>query len=358
VQSVIGPVWPVRGSDGRYHAAYEVQLLNATTLTWNVDKVRIRAAGGRRAKVRAWSGARVKDVMLRLSDRKLTRRIGPGEGALLHLEFSKRRRAVIPRRLEHELVLRNAKPAGGGPPRVTEAGGRVTVVRRAPARLGPPLRGDRWVAADGCCTAPRHVWSTQPFGPHQHTAQRYAIDWERLDAQGRLWTGDETVLSNWPGYGSEVLAVADATVARAIDGLPDQVPGALPTNIAPAQADGNAVFLRLPDGRFVFYAHMIAGSLRVKPGDRVQRGQVLGLLGNSGNSSAPHLHLHVMDTNAIFAANGLPYVFDAFTITAKIASTEAFNRAEATGEPAQLGPVRAGPRQGELPLDQVIVTWP
>ncbi len=166
------------------------------------------------------------------------------------------------------------------------------------------------------------------------------------------------MLTNWEGYGETILAVADGVVVRAIDGLPDQVPGALPEGLAPLEADGNAVFLRLRDGRIVFYAHMIPGSVAVREGQRVVRGQVLGRVGNSGNSSAPHLHLHVIDRNAIFGANGLPYVFDRYAITGRVASTEAFDRAEATGEPVRRGPVRTGPRRDELPLDQVIVTWP
>jgi murein DD-endopeptidase MepM/ murein hydrolase activator NlpD len=189
-------------------------------------------------------------------------------------------------------------------------------------------------------------------------AQRFAIDFERLDENGRLWVEDDAELTNWEGYGENILAVADGTVVRTVDGLPNQVPGALPEGLDPLEADGNAVFLRLRDGRIVFYAHMIPGSVAVKTGDRVVRGQIIGRVGNSGNSSAPHLHIHVIDRNAIFAANGLPYVFSSFEVTGRVASTDAFNRAEATGEPVRLGRVRTGPRRNELALDQVIVTWP
>jgi murein DD-endopeptidase MepM/ murein hydrolase activator NlpD len=118
------------------------------------------------------------------------------------------------------------------------------------------------------------------------------------------------------------------------------------------------VFLRLRDGRIVFYAHMIPGSVMVRAGDRVVRGQLLGRVGNSGNSSAPHLHIHVVDRNAIFGADGLPYVFSSFDVTGRVASTEAFDQAEATGDPVRLRRVRRGIRRKELPLDQVIVTWP
>jgi hypothetical protein len=355
---VLDPPWAVRASDGRLHAVYEIRLINTTSLPWRVTRVTARSAAGRGRLLARWSGRRVRGVLRSLRTANDTRRVGPGEGALLHLTFSTRSRARMPTRLVHVLRLANPDPSNGAPARLLEVGARTRVFRRTPAVLGPPLAGDRWVAADGCCLARRHVRAFQPVGGGIFLAQRFAIDWERLDENRRLWVGDDSVLTNWEGYGENILAVADGTVVRAIDGLPNQVPGALPQGLDPLQADGNAVFLRLHDGRIVMYAHMIPGSVTVHAGDRVVRGQILGRLGNSGNSSAPHLHLHVVDRNAIFAANGLPYVFSRFRVTGRIASTAAFNHAEATGAPVQLRPVHTGPRRNRLPLDQVIVTWP
>jgi hypothetical protein len=355
---VLDAPWAVKGSDGRFHAVYEVRLLNTTPLPWRVPRVTVRSAAGRGRVVARWAGGRVPGVLRSLASGDDVGRVGAGEGALLHLTFSTRSRGRMPTRLVHVLRLANPDPDNGAPARVVEVVARTRVRRRAPVAFGPPLQGSRWVAADGCCLARRHVRAFQPVGGGMFLAQRYAIDWERLDASGRLWVGDDSVLTNWEGYGENILAVGDGTVVRAIEGQPDQVPGALPENLDPRLADGNAVFLRLGDGRVVFYAHMIPGSVAVKEGERVVRGQVLGRVGNSGNSSAPHLHMHVMDRNALFAANGLPYVFDSFDVTGRIASTDAFNRAEATGEPARLGRVRTGPRRNELALDQLIVTWP
>jgi len=354
---VLDAPWAVKGSDGRRHVVYEVRLLNTTSLPWRVTRVSTHSATGRGRILARWSGRRVRGVLRSLRTRNDTRVVGPGEGALLHLTFSTRSRARMPARLVHVLRLANPNPSNGAPARLLEIGARTRVLRRAPAVLGPPLAGDRWLAADGCCLARRHIRAFQPVGGGMFTAQRFAIDWERLDANGRLWVGDDSVLTNWEGYGVNILAVADGTVVRAIDGLPNQVPGALPQGLSPLEADGNAVFLRLRDGRIVFYAHMIPGSVTVKAGDRVVRGQILGRLGNSGNSSAPHLHIHVIDRNAIFAANGLPYVFSRFRVTGRVASTAAFDHAEATGTPVRLRPVRTGPRREALPLDQVIVTW-
>jgi hypothetical protein len=346
---------PVLGSDGRYHLVYEVQALNISGLPWNIRSLRAEGTNGR--VYARWSGKRVRTVLVAMGSGKPTARLDPGEGGLFHLTFSVARKRDLPRSLVNVVSARNATKPVVGPPRASDRTRPSRLVRRAPVVLGPPLRGSNWVAADGCCTAHRHVWATQPYGGRLQTIQRFAIDWEQLDDQGRLFSGDPKVLTNWPGYGEEELAVADGTIVHVLDGLPDQVPGSLPAAINPVEADGNSVFLRLDDGRYVAYAHMSPGSLRVKVGDRVTRGQVLGLLGNSGNSSAPHLHLHVMNAPVVLGANGLPYVFDRFTITGRIASTEAFNHAEETGEPARMGPVVVGPRTNALPLDQVVVTW-
>jgi murein DD-endopeptidase MepM/ murein hydrolase activator NlpD len=119
---------------------------------------------------------------------------------------------------------------------------------------------------------------------------------------------------NYRCYGAEALAVADGVVAAIKDGIPQNVPGAnsRAVPITLETVGGNYVILDLGKGRFGFYAHLQPGSLRVKPGDRVRRGQVLGLVGNSGNSTEPHLHFHVSDGNSPLASEGLPYVFESF----------------------------------------------
>src|SRR5690606_411951 len=149
------------------------------------------------------------------------------------------------------------------------------------------------------------------------------------------------------------------TVARAVDGLPDQVPGALPAGMTLAEADGNHVILDLGGGRWILYAHMKPGSVAVREGDRVRRGRVIGQVGNTGNSQAPHVPIWVMAAPSGFLANGLPYVFDRFALTgADRAGTEDFDRAEATGVPATITAI-APPtlHENALPLDLVVVDW-
>ena len=80
------------------------------------------------------------------------------------------------------------------------------------------------------------------------------------------------------------------------------------------QADGNFVVLDIGGGSYVLYAHMQPGSVTVKAGAKVKRGDVLGKVGNTGNTQAPHLHLHVMDGPSPLQSNGIPYVFDSFKL--------------------------------------------
>ena len=77
---------------------------------------------------------------------------------------------------------------------------------------------------------------------------------------------------------------------------------------------GNFVVLDLGHGQFAYYAHLQPGSLRVKVGQRVKRGAVIALVGNSGSSFEPHLHFEVTTSPMAMRGEGVPYVIDDFTV--------------------------------------------
>jgi murein DD-endopeptidase MepM/ murein hydrolase activator NlpD len=110
---------------------------------------------------------------------------------------------------------------------------------------------------------------------------------------------------------------------------------------------GNHVILDLGQGRYAFYAHLQPGSLRVKAGDKVRRGQVVGLVGNSGNSTEPHLHFHISDANSPLGSDGLPYLLPAFEVQGKGWGWKA-SEAKATTEK----------RQMEIPIENDVVRFP
>lgn len=116
--------------------------------------------------------------------------------------------------------------------------------------------------------------------------------------------------------------------------------------------------LALGDGRYALYAHFKPHSVRVYEGQFVRRGEVLGLVGTSGNSSEPHLHFHVTDRPSPLLSNGVPYLLRRFTSTRRGASTAAFDQATVDGKPIATEPV-PGPARREhgLPLDLWIVDF-
>ena len=112
-------------------------------------------------------------------------------------------------------------------------------------------------------------------------------------------------------YGEEVVAVADATVASVVAGIPQNQPGRVPPDSDLRTITGNRVIPNLGGKVFAIYAHLQPGSIRVKQGQRVQRGELLALVGNSGLSDGPHLHFQVADADGL-AGEGLPYVLDGY----------------------------------------------
>ena len=161
-----------------------------------------------------------------------------------------------------------------------------------------------------------------------------------------------------PSSASRPLRSPTARVAAVIDGLPEQTPGKYPANIPLDEADGNSVTLDLGNQRYAMYAHMQPGSIRVHVGDTVKPGQVIGLVGDTGNSIVPHLHFQVTDGPSSFASNGLPYEIQSFEITGKTAGTKAFDDAESDGTPLPMTAI-VPPQtvKDAMPLDQLIISF-
>ena len=98
-----------------------------------------------------------------------------------------------------------------------------------------------------------------------------------------------------------------------------------------------AAILDLGDGRYALYAHLKPGSVSVREGERVQQGQMIGELGNSGNSTGPHLHFHVMDSPSGVVADGVPYVFADFELTGTVPPLAELIELDRAQEPVPVG---------------------
>lgn len=146
---------------------------------------------------------------------------------------------------------------------------------------------------------------------HDVPNQRFAFDFLGVNEQGKTHKGDGKANEDYYAFGREVLAPADGTITDVIRGVRDN----LPVSMNPYSALGNAVFIRHREHEISVLAHLKLGSIKVKVGDKVKRGQVIGLCGNSGNSSEPHLHYHLQNTPIIQDGTGIKCYFQKVIVT-------------------------------------------
>ena len=354
VANVLAPPHAVPGSDQRIHLVYEIRVANATNRRMRLDRIAAidAQAGTSLAALDAASiGARFSLGGRRGSE---STELGAFQFGVVFMHVAVEPNAV-PTTLGHIIEGSSEQMSTNLSIRLAET---PVIAKDAPS-LGSPLRGLGYVAADGCCDSIRHVRALLPLNGAFYLAQRFAIDWEQIDDEGRLLRGDPKDTRSYYIYGKPVLAAADAVVVASRNDLTDQAPGKLPEGLPIDEADGNFAILDMGGGAYALYAHMQRGSVRVQAGDRVRRGDQIGNVGNTGNSQAPHLHFQMMDRASSLASNGIPYVFENFSVTAvDEAGTADFDRAEATGSPLTLTP-RVPPTESKkvLPLDLSVVDW-
>jgi murein DD-endopeptidase len=299
--------------DGRLHIAYELHITNFQTVDVVLNAVQLMSAG---AFVTEYRDAELQRRIVRpgfRNDYATPHIVGPGQRAIvmLWLQLPPGVGAnAIAQTVEMD-VMRTT-----GAVRV-DASRTVTVPPWKPLSLGPPLGRGYWVAVYDPLLKGGHRTAIYTVDGVARIPGRFAIDFIALPPSGALIRNQSPRSPDLNGFGSDVLAVADGVIAAALDDTPDD----LPQPVAPERASGNYVALDLGGGRVAFYEHLQQGSVRVKTGDRVTRGQVIARLGSSGSTSiGPHLHFHVADTNSLLGAEGVPFGFDRYTVLGDFAS--------------------------------------
>jgi murein DD-endopeptidase MepM/ murein hydrolase activator NlpD len=314
---------------GKTHLVYELHVTNFSPVELLIGKVEVLNG---EATLASFEGADLNSMLQRPGAANLTdsRAVAAGMRAIVYLWITLDAGVAVPSSLRHRITGKSLSITGPA----------VAVSAAKPIAIGPPLRGANWLAANGPSNNSVHRRALIPLNGDVRIAQRFAIDWLQFGPNGRTFEGDEKDNKTHKAYGNEILAVADGVVAAAKDGIPENIPG--PTSravpITPETIGGNHVILDIGGGHFAFYAHMQPGSLRVKVADKVRRGQVLGLVGNSGNSTEPHLHFHITDGNSPLESEGLPYLLESFEV--------------------QTSPNNWESRQNQLPLQNARVRFP
>ena len=353
---------PVK-ANGKQWLVYELHITSFFTNILELTRVEVLRDGGKKpldsyqdeeltTRI-AHAGLWATDPTLPV-DQPDKRIIGPGRRAVMYLLISFDSVADIPKNLRHRLYFKPTAISASDNEDVVE-GSPIAVDRKAPLVLGAPLRGEGWVAVRGPSNDSGHRRASVVVGGKARIPQRFAIDWSRIDADGRTYHRDLATNANWLSnnanslsYGAEVLAVANAVVADVKDGIPENEWGpdkrAVPITVD--NVAGNYVILDLGKGNFALYAHLQPKSIRVRIGQKVRRGQVLALLGNSGHSDGPHLHFHVANGNSFLRAEGVPYVFESFEVQGQLGNWKPPSTA------------KADKRRREIPIDNAVVRFP
>ena len=353
VYEVLFPPSPVKG-EGGIHLVYELHLTSFRRGALSLSSIEVLGDG--KNIIKTYQGDKLSTCLVRPGqplDMKDKPILEGGTRAVLFIMLSFGNTAEIPDFLTHRVTVAYSRSSGEKVAMQGE-GARVSILRKAPLMIGPPVRPGVWLAGNGSGDGPvGHRLSMQAWNGRLVVDQRYALDFMKFNDDRRLVDGDSSSNSHWHSYGEEVIAVADGVISGIKEGIIENTPlGKYAVSNSLESAAGNYVTLDIGQGVYAVYAHLKPKSLRVKTGDKIRKGQVLGLIGNSGISDAPHLHFHIMDSNSVFGGEGIPYVFEPFELLGS------FENLDDNLDKSWVPEGESSMRYKEIPLGDVVIKFP
>lgn len=361
VTAISDPI-PVLGADDRVHLAYELVINNPSQVFVTLNKIEAVDDDGK--VLGSLEGDALVSMLLRFGATGAL--LGPGSTAIAFMDVSFAKDEVLPANVSARISATRQVAGSDGQPQALpsdyplEAEFSFKASPVSPANLArmveSPLRGDGWVSVNGCCDAiTSHRGAIMSINGRLRVPERFAIDWVQIDKDGQLFKGDPNSLESFAFYGTPIHSVADGVVVNLYDEADEQVPNQEAKGITTASIGGNMMVIDVGEGAFAFYAHLQRGSLKFELGDKVRAGDVIGLLGNTGNSSAPHLHFHLMDGPSPLNANGLPFVLSRFSSPGVLPEAEEENLFN--GKPVKLDERLSGEHAHQLPLNNQVVNF-
>lgn len=314
---------PVRAA-GSTILVYELHVANIGTRPLRLERLEVQAATTLPSTpIAVYDRREIERNVKLLAPRgaPAPKALNPGVRAILYMWLAFDSTATLPSALSHRVTFAGGDTARGSTIQVRPATNLVVA--------SPVSAGDWWIGL-GPSNTSDHRREVLRVGDDTvpHLAQRFAIDWVKMDAR-REYARDHQGRRNedWYSYGEPVRAAADARVAAVVDGIPDNTPGenSRAVAITVGTVFGNYVLLDLgvAEGtlhRYALYGHLKPQSVRVRVGESVTRGQLLGAIGNSGNSDGPHLHFQITeapdDAAAPLRGEGVPFLLDTFAVIA------------------------------------------
>jgi murein DD-endopeptidase MepM/ murein hydrolase activator NlpD len=348
----------VARTGGHDYIVYELHLTNYTGAAVNLTEVTVLAAADTTVVLRSFNDSGLLRNLRLIGEAADTSRpyaLDGGRTAVLFI-WAPVPPSGTPQAVRHRVGIRLPNRTES----ITSLTSAVSVNRDAPITISPPVRGTSWLAGIGPDpeAVPAHARLVYPSGGQVYMPQRFATDWVKVGPDGKLFHGDSTKNQNHYSFRQELLAVGDGVVRRIKTGVADNIPPDVTERMTTETVAGNYVLLQLDSGVFAFYGHMAAGSITVREGQRVRQGEVIGRIGNSGNSTGAHLHFHLMTAPSdgfVAAAEGVSFVLDRFEVIGQI-TPEQF---EDTDRGIPIGPFapRGMVRSRELPQGGMVVNF-
>jgi hypothetical protein len=362
-------VYPVKASDGLTHVAFAMQFTNVWNQSATIQSVEVvdpsrgnKPTGTNRVisiKDEDVTGlAKLSSLPQSVDKASYSSKIAGGEYGVMFFDVTYADSNDVPCTIA--LRVHALQPDNKHLPESTMLSPPLKISSQAAIVLAPPFKGDGWVDANGCCVEiGPHRFVTNAMNGTLDPSEQFAIDWIKIDAQGKAFRGDGKKNEQWLCYGVELLAVAPGTVVEVMRDLPDVPPGVAPTNLTIAEIAGNHVTLDLGDGRYAMYDHMVPHSITVHVGDHVKTGDKLGLLGNSGNTTGPHLHFQISDRPSTLDTTSLPFVFEHMVLQGRITpNLDDIEDYSIKGTPLPMDTKAAKPLTRVMPLSRDVVTFP
>ena len=161
------------------------------------------------------------------------------------------------------------------------------------------------------------VWGgdTRELNYHvENEAQKHAFDMIITNEKGASYKTNGETNEDYYAFGKELYAPCDGEVVLVVDGVKDNKPGVM----NPVYIPGNTVIIRTDKNEYLFFAHFKQHSIKVTQGQKLKQGELLGLCGNSGHSSEPHLHFHIQHVEDMNVATGVKCYFDKLLVNGKV----------------------------------------
>lgn len=308
---------PVRIAGDRV-LAYELHITNFDKVSLTITRVDVFGDSEQDTPLFSATGTTLEQMVANIGaarGEKPSVVIAPGKRTVLFLWVAIESDKRLPGALKHRILFQSQSGSGGSLDSLVDATLQdfPVFLSSAPVPIfGSPFRDGVWVAGDGPSNDSPHRRSLLAIAGHVRAPERFASDWVRVGPNGNSRRGHQSNEEYWD-YDEPILAVADGVVTEVVDGIPDNLPGVAPKQITLDNLLGNHIILRIGPHQYVTYAHLKPGSIKVAVNSHVIRGTIIGHLGDSGQSTGPHLHLQVTDGPSGLESEGVPFVFKQFT---------------------------------------------